>query len=670
MIFFVRHRLTPGRSAAPRGVAPEAPRWLLWLGVCLGVWLGYLLYADTLSLPFFEDDPIHLRWLSWHSLLDAFLTAEAVPTYRPLGLAIIKFWYYLLGYHDPVWLRFHNIAFHSLNVALTGVLAVRLDRGVWRYATGGVAAVLFAILPFGYQAIPWINNFFYPLNNLLLLLMALVYWEARRQESRPLLGLALFLCFLAPFEIEYGLMAGGLLFSLEVAWWLQGRVRAPWLGGPLLGVVMNTLFLLVWIWVPKNPYQYGMPTAERVFQISFYLLQGLVYPLAPLADVVMDRLGISDLAAIALVCLPGLALLVLWLVRRRQWGVLAAGLLWFALLNLPALLTLTFDYVINSPRLLYPPGPALAWLWAALFVGGLAAYRRRPFAAAVALLWLLLVAGQNVTFVRRLMGQYHLVERPVHQLAAIARAAPPDERLLVANMPAWLAPFDGDYALGNHGVQFIPGYLGIEDVIFAQNDRVQPTTAVQFDNVRQEQPYAYGLHGERVGWEQLVAHMQAAGRVYLTRYSPDAINLEYAGRVTGVAMGPVAAVFDEQLALSLVGVDEQADKLVVRLVWQVQRPVENGNVTAFVHLYGPDGQLMAQADGDPLLGLGPFWLWPAGQTIEDERTLSWPADAAPGTYRVGVGLYDRGSGARLPAVDEAGQPLADDVAVVWTVERP
>jgi hypothetical protein len=91
---------------------------------------------------------------------------------------------------------------HSLNIALVGALTWRLDTGRWRYVTAGVAATLFGVLPFAYQAIPWINVFFYPLNNLLQLLMVLVYWEARVRRSNRLIVVALFLCALSPFEIE------------------------------------------------------------------------------------------------------------------------------------------------------------------------------------------------------------------------------------------------------------------------------------------------------------------------------------------------------------------------------------------------------------------------------------------------------------------------------------
>jgi hypothetical protein len=548
-------------------------------------------------------------------------------------------------------------------------MGVWLDRSIRRYVTGGLAALLFAVLPFAYQAIPWINNFFYPLNNLLLLLMAALYWKGRVGGRKGWLLAALALAFIAPFEIEYGLMAGGLLLALEVGLWLHGRQPRPWIGGALAAGLLNVAFLVVWVLVPKNPYTYGPPTPERLLQISVYMVQGLAYPVAPLGAPLMDSLGVSDFVAIALTSLPALAFLVAGLAARPARALLVASLLWFALLNLPALLTLTFDYVINSPRLLYPPGPAMAWLWAAflaLLAGGGRSGRAGRVAAAGAAV--LLVAGQNIAFVRGRMAHYHIAERPVHQLAALARQGLPGS-LLVVNMPSWLAPADRTFALGNNGIQFIPGYIGIEDVIFAQNDAVHPARAVQFANVRSPQPYYYGMFGRSVGWEELAAEIESAGAVYLAHYAPETIDLSYAGKRSGAPLAETATTFGDVAAMELIAGEREGGGLSLSLRWRLSQNTDNANLTVFTHLYGPDGQLVAQADGDLLLGLAPFWLWEGGTVLEERRYLTWQPPLPGGPYRVGVGVYDRASGERLPAV-AGGERLADDVAIVLTLEQP
>lgn len=657
---------------------PKASRLPLYAGLGIAVWLAYLLYINTLSLPFFEDDFVHIRWLAqFSSPFPPWVTATGIPAYRPLGEMLLKIWYLILGRHDPVWLRFLNIAMHGLNAALTAALALRLDRSRYRYWTAGLAALLFSILPFAYQAVIWINVFYYPLNNLLQLAMALCYWQARTRGSNRLLVLAIFLAFLSPFGIEYGLVNGGLLLAIEAALLLQKRQKAIWLTGPFVALFLNVLFLVVWLLVPKSAYDFGPPTFERVMQIATYLLQGITYPVSPLARPLMEQGGLSDLLSIALVGLPALALVIFVIARRRRWAILVVALLWFVFVNLPGLLTLTFDYVINSPRLLYPVGPAMAWLWAAFFTSLVALARRRKaqttlaFAAGVIIL---VVAFMNVDFVRIRTDHYHIAEDTFDQLAAAARETPAGRPLLVINMVSWLTPPEKTFALGNNGIQWLPFYVGIADVAYAVDEVDYPIEALQFHNVRQPQPYFYGMRGPVADWPLLKEALPDAGAVYLTQYQPDHIALVPVGRVLNDGQAPPeadqeAAVFERGVALALAGYELEGDHLQLSLDWRLPEAIPD-DWTVFVHLYGPDGQLVDQDDGYPFRGLAPFWLWDAGQGLLDRRTLVWPAEAQPGRYRVGVGLYDPATGQRAPAVDPAGAPLPDDTATLLDLEWP
>ena len=657
---------------------PRASRLPIYSGVIVAVWMAYLLYINTLNLPFFEDDFVHIRWLAqFDNPFPPLVTATGIPAYRPLGEMLLKLWYMILGEHDPVWLRFLNIAMHSLNAALVAAMAVRLDAGRYRYWTGGIAAVLFTILPFAYQAVVWINVFYYPLNNLLQLAMALCYWQARSRSSNRLLVLALFFAFLSPFGIEYGLVNGGLLLAIEVALLLQKRQETIWLGGPLIALFLNVLFLIVWLLVPKSAYEFGLPTAERVMQIATYLLQGITYPLSPLARPVMEQGGLSDLAAITVVGLPALVLVVFVVARQRRWPILVAALLWFAFINLPALLTLTFDYVINSPRLLYPVGPAMAWLWAAFFTSLAAMGRRQATRTSLAVasgVAIFAIAWMNVDFVRIRTDHYHIAENTVDELAAAARETPAGDPLLVVNMVSWLTPSSRTFALGNNGIQWLPFYVGIEDVAYAVDEVDYPIDALQFHNIRQPQPYYYGMRGAKADWERLREVLPIAGRVYVTQYGPDKIALAPAGRILRDEPGQQtaekqAAIFNNGIELTVNGYEVVDDELHLTLNWQMAEAIAE-DLTAFVHLYDPDGQLVDQNDGYPLRGLAPFWLWEAGQNLQDQRTLSWLDGAVPGHYRVGVGLYDPVSGKRVPVVDAAGVPLPDNRAIVLELERP
>jgi 4-amino-4-deoxy-L-arabinose transferase-like glycosyltransferase len=106
------------------------------------------------------------------------------------------------------------------------------------------------------------------------------------------------------------------------------------------------------------------------------------------------------------------------------------------------------------------------------------------------------------------------------------------------------------------------------------------------------------------------------------------------------------------------------DELSVTLYWLVTADLER-DYTVFVHLTGPEG-MGGQADGQPLQGEYPTSLWVPGETVMDNHVLEVWSDAAPGEYRVEVGLYLLGSGVRLPASGDGAR--GQDYAILGPVE--
>jgi hypothetical protein len=87
--------------------------------------------------------------------------------------------------------------------------------------------------------------------------------------------------------------------------------------------------------------------------------------------------------------------------------------------------------------------------------------------------------------------------------------------------------------------------------------------------------------------------------------------------------------------------------VTVQLHWQAQEWIAT-DYTVFVHLVGPDGALVTQADKQPLDGALPTSTWSPGQRVVDTFALTLPLDAPPGEYAVVTGFYDLATGARLP----------------------
>jgi hypothetical protein len=85
--------------------------------------------------------------------------------------------------------------------------------------------------------------------------------------------------------------------------------------------------------------------------------------------------------------------------------------------------------------------------------------------------------------------------------------------------------------------------------------------------------------------------------------------------------------------------------------------------TVFVHLLGPEGQVVSGHDGQPAGGDRLTTGWVPGEYVTDLHELAIPADLLPGEYVVEVGLYDAGARGlpRLPLLGEEGQAETDRV---------
>ena len=118
---------------------------------------------------------------------------------------------------------------------------------------------------------------------------------------------------------------------------------------------------------------------------------------------------------------------------------------------------------------------------------------------------------------------------------------------------------------------------------------------------------------------------------------------------------------DWQNGITLVGHDGwpqtllPGETITKRLVWSAGAPIQGDN-TVFVQLLGPDGAIIAQSDRAPEGGFYPTSAWQPDQLVADSYSLTLPPALAPGAYSVLVGLYDPGSGVRVPLA-EGGDAL-------------
>jgi hypothetical protein len=117
------------------------------------------------------------------------------------------------------------------------------------------------------------------------------------------------------------------------------------------------------------------------------------------------------------------------------------------------------------------------------------------------------------------------------------------------------------------------------------------------------------------------------------------------------------------------GTPRPGETLTVTLIWHALGR-QNRNWQVFVHLVDGQETILAEDNREPRNGQFRMSQWVAGDWIEDPHPLVLPADLAPGTYRVRVGLWYIKTGGRAGRYSAGDELLGDfiDVASV-TVTR-
>ena len=127
--------------------------------------------------------------------------------------------------------------------------------------------------------------------------------------------------------------------------------------------------------------------------------------------------------------------------------------------------------------------------------------------------------------------------------------------------------------------------------------------------------------------------------------------------------------FDERIGFSFLNATHSANELRIELAWTTALTVDR-QLTAFVHIYDPQGKLVAQQDGYPLLGLYPPWMSQKGEAVHDVRRIPLPDRLPASHYTVGVGLYDAETGQRAAALSPAGKRFENDVYLFYEFDVP
>jgi len=619
--------------------------------------LTALLYGDALALPLFSDDLVQIPWLESISWRELWSSASPYGYYRPLWYTLWRLWGGLVGGLHPWGLHLLNVAAHVLAAWLTGLLAATWTQPAVpfrkRTIPACVATAMFAAFPFSRQAVAWPGALYNPLVSAMAAGALLAYDRGRRGHGTRWIGLALLLAALAPFNYEAGLLVGPLVVLTEGVRWLQRRVRwlqrrwlqRRWSRGSRWPVAFAGLFLITLvIWrvmrgAGATGFGLNPPDLRRN---AGYLVQGLIYPAAPLAQQLAAWQGIDPELSLWLIAVPTLAVLA-WSGLRRNRDALRLGAIWFALFALPPLVSMEAAWFALAPRFLYMTAAGASLVWAAAVSSWLAPLRppRRTLVAGALLVALLAPAAR---FVRDGMRLYGMAGEPIWDAAAAAATHEPG--MLLVNLPLRIVPRSRIYPLGFEGITPLPARVTAEELVAVHTGIHDAAEAVAFGIAAVDDPpgYTYQPFGQPVGWEELAAAVRRTRAVYLTRYGPERIRLVEAGGAAGGGNppgDPLARFGDHRFGDRVALLDaactcDETGQVHLTAHWRAEASIKT-DAAVFAHLLDPQDTIVAQADGYPLLGMLPLWLWEPGEIVRDVRHF----DAVPaGEYTVRLGMWE------------------------------
>ena len=641
--------------------------WLKWAGLAAwSVLLILIVYGSAVDLPFMADDFFHLPYVDAHSIAQMWQTADGLYYFRPLSFTLWKLMEPLFGFHNLFAQHALNLLLHLSSTLMVGWLAGHLWRTKeqvdWRRRFLG--ATLFLLYPFSYEAVPWIGSLVHPLVTFLILVSVVSYAKLRATGNRLWGLISLAFTLLSPFAHENGALVVPLIALIELtdpapaeALWHRLRRVVAWLM-PVL------IWLVIWRAVPAargaNHLVFNKPNA--VLRNILYFAQGAAYPLTWTGGWLRDTVGVNDfLAAIILSASAfAIAALIQWRTRSNRRSLLPW--LWILTGSLPALFFLDYLYLSAAPRTIMLSSIGVAWLWTDVFVrladGGRStiAHRRWSSALAASLCAALLI--QNIIFIQGQMRVFHMGGAAIRQaVSATVSANDSGQAATFINLPVWIAPLQVNYAIGQEGVVLAPAPDQLDTMVTVHTGHPANIKAVRFDAIRQAVPYYVGLLSATSDWSGLT---HTGGQVFFTRYTTDTIVIDPVGALgePKPATQPIAR-FDDNVTLLDAAATMTASGLQVSFLWQVNEPPPE-DVTIFVHVLDANGQLIAQADGDPLAGSYPFSQWPQDLIVRDVRSL----DVTETSLSVQVGVYHRSSGERLKATSSAGTPFADNAVPI------
>ena len=629
------------------------------------VLITFLLYAPSLRYPFVWYDADDLLRAVKYPVATLFSGVPNYQYYRPL---IFTFWKLILdtwGADSAPIFHAYLIGGHILNSVLLYALTRALTRS---RSIAAVAALLFTVYPFSYQAVTWIIAH-QPPSMMFVLAGLLVYTKARNNAKAigrkmwrwQLLAIVLLVISMLLHESAY--VSVGLIILIEAYLFLMKRVPKISLW-PLAYIVVTSVMYFIYSSAAKS----SLPQTTFELSTGLYLLQGLVYPAAMLLARVCQPVGCDPAALLLLASLIFLGVLAVFWRMQRTMLIGLFGVWWFLGGILPMWAGRDFVYNEYAPRLLYLAGAGACIAIAAIVGRGIEATRYN-FKRIMAFGLVALILIQSTLFVFRRQGLYDDAFALLTQ-ENNAMFAPRAGQALFINTVELFTFRDQEFPLGWFGALVSPWH---NHIVTDRNLRAQNADWViepaQAQHVQEQARLQLEFHGQVLPPAQLQTAIISATQVFRVEAPRNDLQLFQSGQIEHHAAPPdsFAARWPGDVRLISATIESETGVPVLNLDWFIGSPIDP-DVTVFVHVLNEAGQVVAQADGDLVGGYVPIGLWQPNDRVHERRILS-TGGLASEKYTVAVGLYDRASQQRVTPT-QALAPVTDDALHVGTFNQP
>jgi hypothetical protein len=645
--------------------------------------IGLLCYWFVLSLPLFWDDIFQFAWLDGVGLRDIWTSpVPGLAYFRPLAFTVWKMLRVVQGpYTDPS-LHFANLFLHILNACLLACVVAHLAQ-LRKTLTGIASAILFLLFPFSFQAVAPINSLMHPLAACFILAAILTHQVSATRAGYVLRFISILLAATSIFAHENGALAPALVTLTA----LCTQPRRP-LKRVIVDVIpywaATLICFIFWRNATGSGSLFTLDTIttqlESRLQNGTYFMQALAYPVSFLARVVKPVLAQpNDLVAILVVCIPCVLCwaILAWRVRRGAYVVW--GVAWFVLAALPACMLLSFNYVLESPRLLYLSSIGAAVFWATPLSFSWTSRTANRLSLLVSSFIILAMGIWGYTYIQKRASLYSMLGHSISQLGTATQhnaACGQGERdsTLLINFPDWFFVGQSEYLIGHDGIALVSSVDELEN-LYRMNFGTEPvfSNAVLPDILPPNADFV-GM-GQKQTQDSLEPIVRTARQVIASSTGTVGGGVHYVGCLQAERQpmpDKYQALIDQRLILldSALSFNPVRKELKVTLDWQVQSPSQQ-DTTVFAQVLDASGKLIAQSDGYPLAGTSPIRLWHTGDVWHDVRHLRLKGLDPASVNQVVVGAYLTQSTKRLPAMDAKGQRLPGDMIVLTRqLKRP